>query len=708
MSVAGDRDKTPQSLDGPSGRIQIENETVSLSDGGGGRHVLAQWSLGILLLVVCIVLTLSNASLQHFTFSSDQLTVPSFVEDILRNPHFTPFVWVVPPASYAFPDLPAFLIVRLLTGDGYVAAWVYEIVHVIAVALAAALFFFRAFPSRNQGRTATLAFLSLSAITLALATALPNGGILYQPFVSIVHATAAVCALVMFCAYEAILESRALWKHILVTTVCGLLIFSDRFFLIFFGGSYAIALILAGLPKLPWRTLGIFIAEMVAASVIAVLIFSFFVQQPHQTIDFNVIGRIAAVAQVILKFGVWPWLWLLAGAFAALILAWRAGPLRPAKVMLSASSRQPRIFVAALTGLGLVTGVMLWEHPHSGYQRYLVGLEFGALLSAAMLTADVLLSRLSPRNAAVLLIFPVILATAAANPVSPLQPLTERREIVDAMNACRKRFHLETGYADYWVARRISMATAWQIQVNQFIPGNPRLFSWGSDLLWFYYDYLTGEPSRANFIIDTSLKRPDIEKLYGKPSHEGDCGPFHVLVYEDGVTLRKKALETLVGQVPMDRLAAYLPNDFANIIDPFGRMAPLNQKAIAFAYMFRQIGSIVDGAAIASSTDHAGYLLYGPYISLSAGSYAVEFTFVCTDNATANVFDATANAGRITLASLRLDPSDPRCDAKEQTITLPFVLNKRTDAIEFRTFFGGSGTLRVTGMTLTLRRGVTN
>ena len=128
----------------------------------------------------------------------------------------------------------------------------------------------------------------------------------------------------------------------------------------------------------------------------------------------------------------------------------------------------------------------------------------------------------------------------------------------------------------------------------------------------------------------------------------------------------------------------------------------LSRRAtINLAIMPHQIGAVVDGAAIARApADRAAYLLYGPYISLPAGSYAVDIAFVCTDNAAANVFDATAQAGKQVLAVARLEPGDPRCNGSNQTVTLPFVLKRATDAVEFRTLFGGQGMLKVTSLVL--------
>ena len=54
----------------------------------------------------------------------------------------------------------------------------------------------------------------------------------------------------MFCVYEAIIEGRELWKHLIFVALCAVLIFSDKFFLVFFCGAYAVALLLTSTTKL--------------------------------------------------------------------------------------------------------------------------------------------------------------------------------------------------------------------------------------------------------------------------------------------------------------------------------------------------------------------------------------------------------------------------------------------------------------------------
>ena len=101
-------------MDRASGLAEKEAGSTRLTSGVRSPHAFAEWMLEFALLIVCCALTVSNGLLQAFMVTSDQLTVPSFVEDLLRNPHFTPFTWMIPRAPYAFPDLPGYFLVRLV------------------------------------------------------------------------------------------------------------------------------------------------------------------------------------------------------------------------------------------------------------------------------------------------------------------------------------------------------------------------------------------------------------------------------------------------------------------------------------------------------------------------------------------------------------------------------------------------------------------
>jgi len=120
---------------------------------------------------------------------------------------------------------------------------------------------------------------------------------------------------------------------------------------------------------------------------------------------------------------------------------------------------------------------------------------------------------------------------------------------------------------------------------------------------------------------------------------------------------------------------------------------------IDMSLMFHQTGNVRGGVAIAGApADPPGYMLYGPYMRLSPGSYNVYFGFICIGNQAGHVMEVTSGAGKQVLAQTRLEPRDPRCDGTPHEIELPFRLTSLAEMVEFRTWFGGTGSLEVSSL----------
>jgi hypothetical protein len=651
--------------------------------------------LAIALVALCCGLTVSNSSIQFEMFNADQLTVPSFVEDILGNPYFTPFTWMIPRAPYAFPDLPAYLLVRLASRDSYAAIMVYLALHALAVMVAGHLIIRRALPDSARAQFAFLAFVGLCCAWLAFSTALSGGEVLLPPFVAIQHATAVVSALVAFLLYEAVLDSRALWKHCLATGLCCIFVFSDKLFVFFFCVPYACAVLLTARGSRAWTRLGLFVLQMTIAIAIALCIDRLFLQQPIDPVEFTQLpGHVAYIAQLMHEQGPWPWLWLLAGTIAALILFYLNGLRGRAELRkLQLGQRRARIFLAALTILGLAIAVLLWRERDFGYSRYAVGLELGALLSVAILGGD-----LAPTIAwrrlgvGVLIVLLVIPTLVAARPVSPMHPFVERQQITDALAMCRDRYHLDTGFAGYWTAKKLSMATDWNIQVNQFQSGYPAPYFWGNNLSWFYFNMRSGRPTVYNFIVTNGLNRAAVELLYGKPSHEAECGRAHVMVFDDPLSLKARALT----------LFAFIEPAMAGYLTPLSKaFSATRDLTIGIGNLSSGTGRVANDVARASSpADQPGFLLFGPYMILPSGNYALTLSYACAGSDKPGYFDVTASLGAAELAKSVIDPNTTPCTGEAESMTLRFKIGRPTSGIEFRTFFGGSGSLEVRQMRL--------
>jgi hypothetical protein len=127
----------------------------------------------------------------------------------------------------------------------------------------------------------------------------------------------------------------------------------------------------------------------------------------------------------------------------------------------------------------------------------------------------------------------------------------------------------------------------------------------------------------------------------------------------------------------------------------------LPDGSIDITTMSKEVGKIAGGVAVARApADKAGTLLFGPYVHLLPGSYGLYIRFTCADNQTANVMDVTALHGRQAIAKTQLEPHDPRCNGTPHEIELPFGLTSAAEEVEFRVFFGGTGTIEISRLRL--------
>jgi hypothetical protein len=62
--------------------------------------------------------------------------------------------------------------------------------------------------------------------------------------------------------------------------------------------------------------------------------------------------------------------------------------------------------------------------------------------------------------------------------------------------------------------------------------------------------------------------------------------------------------------------------------------------------------------------------------------------------------DVTALHGRQAIAKTQLEPHDPRCNGTPHEIELPFGLTSAAEEVEFRVFFGGTGTIEISRLRL--------
>ncbi len=657
------------------------------------------WCAGISFVAFCGLIIFSMPLVQLFIFSSDQLTVPSFVDDFLLNPIFSLTSWMIPRAPYVFPDLLIYTILRLLLRDIYFTIIAISLLYQAFIAVAARFILKRAIANENKAALAWYLFMGLSLVILAAAQSGLAGQqfdalMPIQLFIPIAHGTAAVSAVIAFCFYERSEETRSSLLSVIFIILSALAIFSDKLFVVFFAMPYCLGVLLASPNSFGIKRSLVFTSKFGISLIIAFYLDTLFTQQSIDPISFPFGERFDVIVDVFKN-----------APLASIVLFVVCLPAMYVGIRLllslsrcdtsAISERKAQAFIVLMTGSGLSVGLLLWQTANPAYARYMVGMQLGGLLASCLLIVS-----WNRRLVAPLILIGSVGLTATLvvgylKPSSILTPFTERKRITEGLNACRERLGLQAGYAQYWQARRISEMTGWHFQLNQFEPGSPVPFFWGSNLSWFYYRLLDGQPLISNFIIDDALPRSDIIRLYGVPSTEADCGGLRVLVYQDADELQRRVQATINNRYALEDLTKDFPPSFVLTGPVLG--------AYSLSTFSRQIGTLDKNAITAMSPrDEEGFLMFGPYIRLPAGSYQIEIEYSCSTNLASNSFDITAELGSQVLKSVELKANDSRCDGLQQNLVLPFKLDKPTTKIEYRARFGGSGKLSIDKVSLAM------
>lgn len=638
-----------------------------------------------LVATIC-ALVLTSQFVQDFEFNSDQLTVPSFADDLLRNPHFSFFTWMYPRAPYAFPDFPIFLTLRYLTNDVALSVFIHSAIYVLALCVGAKLILDLAVEGEKR-RFALIVFLALCIISLLFGSITNSCKLLLWQFIPISHATAAVVSLYLFCFYVRILSRGSVALHFIFVVLCTLSIFSDKIFLLYFCLPMGVTLLASGYRTRRLPCVAVYSTEILIALVLVFIADHLIVLQRIDPIVLDW-KRIETI-QAVIKSTPLPWLFCLVALFCAIRNCF-SDKIGNRSEHDAWQSRSVRYFLVAFTWGGAALTLGLWREPDPAFGRYAVAMTIGGMLSFSIAISELPRRALNYGYLATLAGIVILFTIAIPHLISPLRILTERSEVAASLEACRSKFGLETGFANYWIARKFSVLANWSPQINQFEPGYPRPFFWGNNYLWFYEDLATGRPSDVNFIVMNGLERADIEKSYGHATREVDCGPFHIFIYEDSKSLRSSIL---------DRLSEYkiVYNSRWNVAS----LSKSSGPRISISSMEIQTGAR-NGKFISATApkDGPGFLMFGPYIDLAPGNYSAGFTILCREGQRPNSLDVTVNSGQTVLASAILSSGNSTCDGAVRLIELPLKIVRPVTQLEMRAFFSGTGSLEVQNISL--------
>ncbi len=101
------------------------------------------------------------------------------------------------------------------------------------------------------------------------------------------------------------------------------------------------------------------------------------------------------------------------------------------------------------------------------------------------------------------------------------------------LSTCLRGEGLQSGLADYWIARKTSMGSDWAAQI-QPIDAYGAARVWGNDWQWFTHDIHDQQRRPAyRFIVMDNLPVDRITAAYGPPDRTMSCGTSAVWIYND-------------------------------------------------------------------------------------------------------------------------------------------------------------------------------
>jgi hypothetical protein len=108
----------------------------------------------------------------------------------------------------------------------------------------------------------------------------------------------------------------------------------------------------------------------------------------------------------------------------------------------------------------------------------------------------------------------------------------------------------------------------------------------------------------------------------------------------------------------------------------------------------------------ANQTIKAGYITFGPYITLQAGGYNLEFWLKVRGDKGEKVvdIDAVANSSTLLLSRLEIEVNEMNATAQYVKYEIPFDLCKKGESIEFRVYHRGKGEIWLDKISLTQKK----
>ena len=363
-----------------------------------------------------------------------------------------------------------------------------------------------------------------------------------------------------------------------------------------------------------------------------------------------------------------------AAAFAADRSGWFVAALDAAILIPLACVRRPpsaRFWWIAAAAAAIPSSLLaagLWEDD--GGQRYLSAALWWPLVLAGPALAR-RIGRPAPAPALAL-----ALATTLGVVACFGWRIPQRHPLLawtDPIAACLAPTGLTEGLAEYWQARRISVASDWRLAVLQIGPQGGARY-WGNDPTWYTTSRSRpGTPPPLHFIVMQGLDTAAIRRAYGAPDRVLPCPGSDVWIYGDAARVRAG-------------LAAASP----------GLVAVGQSVCVAPSRLRRRGGALPAGPInFAADRRTSRPATWGPDLDLHPGRWRVTLHYrLTTGRPGQDRFLVNGLHGTLHLAEAIL----PDTHGAVGVVSAEIVANREIEAVEVPTYLAGQATLEILGV----------
>lgn len=254
------------------------------------------------------------------------------------------------------------------------------------------------------------------------------------------------------------------------------------------------------------------------------------------------------------------------------------------------------------------------------------------------------------------------------NPFQQIYPT-----LVSCLDSHSKEFNNGAGVADYWEVRQINLFSKKGLRVDNVVAGklsplpvqaasNREMFE-NKKRTWVITDTISAAPN---------IRESDMIRWQGKPTLRFICAGYPILVYQNGINI------VIKNNTVMDRPS--LETKLTNFINKKINDLTLDQ----YDGMQTAVGTLDMDTVV--SNGEAGYLQFGPYITLPQGNYLVEWQgkLVQAKNSVIGYVDVSENLDAESLAYAKVNIPTPKSPENDVLVTLQFSAKQTIKLTQFR------------------------